>query len=168
MVAGLLKQFRIGGQSVGEDAPQVPGTTEAPVPLPRQDRSARWGTRWRRDIGMVEENALLRQAVEGRGLDHRVAIGTGMRPAPIIGDGEENVRLLWRGLGGNRSGQEQRCERYGEGKSDLLHIVSTVRESREAASRPVLLRATHYSLSILPPIHEEDDSRFETIHRGRL
>ena len=82
---------------------------------------------------MVEEDALLRQAVEGRGLDHRVTIGAGMRPAPVIGDGEENVRSLRRGLRGNRSGQEQRCERYGEGKNDLLHIVSTVRESREVA-----------------------------------
>jgi hypothetical protein len=43
--------------------------------------------------------------------------------------------------------------------------------SREAGKRPrgtALLQASHYSPTIPPPVHEDDDSRFETIHRRRL
>ena len=50
-----------------------------------------------RNIGMVEEDVFLRQAVKGRGLDHRVTISSGMRPNPVA-----NGVAAWRvrSLGG--------------------------------------------------------------------
>ena len=57
----------------------------------------------------MEECSFLGQTIEGWGLDHRVAVGASVGPAPVVGDGEEDVGLLTadpRGLVGLRLWQQ--------------------------------------------------------------
>mgnify|MGYP000567882405 CR=1 FL=1 len=43
---------------------------------------------------MFEQHALLRKPIKRRRFDHRVAVDSGMRPAPIVGQDEDYIRLL--------------------------------------------------------------------------
>ena len=54
-------------------------------------------------MGVLKEGTFLCDSVEGRSLHHRISIGSGMWPAPVISDAEQNVRPL--GGGGGRAGE---------------------------------------------------------------
>lgn len=58
-------------------------------------------------MGMLEEGTFCRDPVEGGSFHHRVAIGPGMRPAPIIGDAKEDVGAIVSRSASNRA---NRCE----------------------------------------------------------
>ena len=46
---------------------------------------------------MIKEETFLRKAVEGGSLHDRVSVRAGMRPAPVVRNGEQNIRLFREG-----------------------------------------------------------------------
>jgi len=47
----------------------------------------------------MKERSFSSEAIKGRSFHHWIEIGTGMRPTPVIGDGEEDVG--WGLVGGD-------------------------------------------------------------------
>ena len=65
------------------------------MPLAGEDGVPRRGAGGAGDVGVLEEGALARDAVEGGGLDDGVVpVGAGVGPAPVVGDAEEDVGFL--------------------------------------------------------------------------
>ena len=94
---------------VGQDAPQIASSLQSPVPLSGEDGPSRWRTRRGGNVGVVEECSLLGEPIEGGSPNHCVLIGTGMGPAPVVGDGKEDVGPFAAGIGvqiGMRQGQQ--------------------------------------------------------------
>lgn len=56
---------------------------------------------------MLEQHTFFRDPVEGRSFYHLISVGSGMRPAPVIGDAEQDIRAVGdegegRGKNGNK------------------------------------------------------------------
>ena len=100
-VAGRLEQLLVGLEPIGEDAPEVRRAFEPPVPLSGENRAARRRAGGRRDVGVVRQGALACDAVEVRCLDDRIAVGGSVRPAPVVGDREQDVRGVVLSRGGS-------------------------------------------------------------------
>jgi hypothetical protein len=44
---------------------------------------------------LIEQDPFSGHPVEGRGLNHRIAVSTGMGPSPIVSNGKKNIGTLW-------------------------------------------------------------------------
>ena len=73
------------------DAPEIASRLETPELLACQDRAAAGRAGRRRDEGVLEQHSLIRQPIERRRLDGFIAVGTRVRPTPVVRDGENNV-----------------------------------------------------------------------------
>ena len=96
----------------GEGAPEVCSLTEAEEVLAGQDCITRGRTGRTGDEGLLEEHSLPGDAIEGGSPDHRIPIGACVGPAPVVSDGEQDVRsircgLLCGGLCDEEQGEEK-------------------------------------------------------------
>jgi len=72
---------------------------------------------------MMEQNSLACDAVEARRLDNGVAVGARVRPSPIVGNGEEDIRrpVLRRRTRGEREQKNvenrDRAARFRDGRA---------------------------------------------------
>ena len=97
-VASALEQLRVFGKTPdGPDRVQIPSLSQPPKMLTSKQRAATRRARGGRNEGIGEQHALASQAVEIRRFYNPVAICAGMRPTPIVGDRQHDVRLA---LGG--------------------------------------------------------------------
>ena len=90
-VAILFESFGISLELIGENAPKVRRTLQLPMEFPCQNCTPRRRARRRRDESRFEQHALASDTIERWRSDDRVAIRTRVRPAPVVGDREEDV-----------------------------------------------------------------------------
>jgi hypothetical protein len=82
----------------------------------------------------MKQHPLAGQSIEGRRLHHRIAISTGMWPAPVVGNAEENVGPgTSRGVGIIRKEKTRRRHDHqagqptGESVMQAIHQQSSLR-----------------------------------------
>lgn len=80
------------------------------MPLPGHEGIPAGRAGGRRDVGVVEEGSFFRDTVKGRRLYHGVVrVDRGMRPAPVVGNAEEDVGALGGTAG---EGEEKEDEKF--------------------------------------------------------
>src|ERR1043166_3138960 len=90
-ITRFLKQIRVNRELLRQKSPQAASFFEAMWILACQHRGARWSARRCCAETIIEEHAFPRHAIERWRLDDLVAVNSGVRPGPIIGQTIKNV-----------------------------------------------------------------------------
>lgn len=118
MIAGILEQVRVHTQILVQRTIQAGPFAETPVPLPGENGVAGRRAGRRRNVGLVKQHAFRCEPVESGGLHHRVPVSARMRPAPVVGDTEQDVGA---GILGSRHREGQKQQR---GEKEPFHAGS--------------------------------------------
>ena len=118
VITGLFKQVGVNRVFLGKRAPEIGPLFESMRILSRENRSPRGGAGRCCAKAVVEQHPFAGDAIKRRGLDHPIAIDRRVRPAPIVGQAEEDVWAASPTSGRWFSGGCQRGEeQYGRGEN---------------------------------------------------